>query len=259
MKIILFVITALCGILSLSFLFTMLCGIVNAGNIIGLICCLIVIFTILLYLKYNKYKAVRLFSRIVAICGGICGGYALIISMFIFSAVLNTPQTALQTGSEGIYEPHTVIVLGCKTIDGNPSVMLKARLDTAIEYLNENPQAVCVVTGGQGSDEIEPEAVTMERYMITKGINKSRIYTETNSTNTKENLMFSKEIIKEQNLPADVVIVSEIYHVYRGVRNAEKNGLNACSLPAPTNTPWAVPSYWVREIFAVTRDYIVER
>ena len=62
----------------------------------------------------------------------------------------------------------------------------------------------------------------------------------------------------EEKLPENVVIVSESYHVYRGMRNAQKQGLNAASLPAPTNTPWALPSYWLREIFAVSRDFAAD-
>ncbi len=258
MKIILIIIAVICGILGFSFLFTMYCGIVNMGNIIGLLGCLVVIITIILYIMYNKIHTVKVVSRIVAVGGGIAAVYALIVSLFMISAMMNTPQKALQTGSQGAEEPCTVIVLGCQVRNGKPSRMLNARLDTAIGYLNENPQAVCIVTGGQGADEIEPEAVSMERYLITNGINIERIYKEDRATNTEENLTFSAELIKKHNLSDNVVVVSESYHVYRGVRNAEKNGLTACALPASTYTPWALPSYWLREIMAISRDYAVD-
>ena len=111
---------------------------------------------------------------------------------------------------------------------------------------------------GQGSDEIEPEAVSMERYLITKGIEKERIYKEDKAKNTEENLKFSAEIIKNKQLPENVIIVSESYHVYRGTRNAEKQGLKASALAAPTNTLWALPSYWLREIFAISRDFAAD-
>ncbi len=244
--------------MTLSFVFTMLRNIVNHGNVIGTMGCLAVILSILLYRKYKTRRPVRIISRTVLILAGVFAVYCAVISAFMVSGMLNTPQKAFQAGTDGVREPETVIVLGCKTLNGAPSVMLAARLDTAAEYLSDNPHAVCVVTGGQGGDEIEPEAVSMERYLITKGINKERIYKEDKAKNTEENLKFSAEIIKNKQLPENVIIVSESYHVYRGARNAEKQGLKASALAAPTNTLWALPSYWLREIFAISRDFAAD-
>ena len=247
-----------CVLLTASFVFTMMMNIVNQGNVAGTIGCLAVICCIILYRKFNKNKKIRALTKSVMIFAGIFAVYCGIVSLFMISGMMNTPQKAFQTGTNGIREPETVIVLGCKTINGYPSAMLAARLDAAAEYLFENPQTVCVVTGGQGGDEAESEADTMERYLITKGIEKERIYKEDRAKNTEENLRFSAEIIKQEQLSENVIIVSESYHVYRGSRNAEKQGLNAAALPAPTNTPWALPSYWLREILAISRDFAVD-
>ncbi len=252
------IVIIICNLLIASFVFTMAANIVNHGNVIGITGCLLVIISILLYRKYKKNKPVQIISRAILILAGVFAVYCAVVSTFMISGMTNTPQKAFQSGTGGVYEPETVIVLGCKTINGVPSVMLGARLDRAIEYLEENPQAVCVVTGGKGSDETEPEADTMERYLITKGIDKERIYKEDKATNTEENLQYSKEIIIKENLSENVIIVSESYHVYRGMRNAQKQGLQAAALPAPTYTPWALPSYWLREIFAISRDFLVD-
>ncbi len=254
-----FIVITICIVLSLSFIITMSRNIVNAGNIIGLIICLSVIIVVLLYNKYKKCKAFRVLAKAFAVVMAAGCIYCGAVSAFIIGGMLNTPQKALQTATDGSVEAETVIVLGCKTINGQPSLMLAARLETAAEYLLENPQAMCVVSGGQGADEIEPEAVTMKRFLIAKGINEDRIYTEENSRNTEENLLYSKAVIDEQGLSENVVIVSEFYHVYRGMRNAKKQGLNPAALPAPMNrTIWALPSYWLREIMAITRDYAVD-
>lgn len=234
-------------------------NIVNAGNVIGLIICPVVIIIMLLYNKYREFKAFRIAAKTFGIVMTVGCVYCGIVSAFIIGGMMNTPQKALQTGTGGSAAAETVIVLGCKTINGAPSLMLAARLETAAEYLLENPQAMCVVSGGQGNDEIEPEAVTMKQFLIAKGINENRIYTEENSRNTEENLLYSKAVIDEQGLSENVVIVSEFYHVYRGMRNAEKQGLKPSALPAPMNrTIWALPSYWLREIMAITRDYAVD-
>lgn len=252
------IVIVVCSLLIGSFLFTMSRTIVNYGNVIGTIGCFVVILAIILYRKYNKNKPVRIISKTVFISAGVFAVYCAVMSGFIISGMLNTPEKAFQTGTNGVREPETVIVLGCKANNGYPSMMLAARLETAAEYLMENPQAVCVVTGGQGRDEIEPEAESMERWLITKGIEKERIYKEDKASDTEENIRFSAEIIEKEQLPENVIIISESYHVYRGTRNAQKQGLNAAALPAPTNTVWALPSYWLREIFAVTRDFAVD-
>lgn len=41
----------------------------------------------------------------------------------------------------------TVVVLGCKVNGDQPSLMLRRRLECALEYLRTNEQAVCVVSG----------------------------------------------------------------------------------------------------------------
>ncbi len=231
-------------------------NIVNAGNVIGLILCLTVILVVLLYNKYREIKPFRVAAKVFAAVMTVCCIYGGVVSAFMISGMLNTPYKEATTAMTSYSPPTTVIVLGCKTINGQPSLMLKSRLDMAVEYLKINQSAVCIVSGGKGSDEIEPEAVTMERYLISNGINKDRIYREENSRNTEQNIMYSKAVIDEHNLSENVIVVSEAYHVYRGMRNAEKQGLTTTALPAPmSRTIWALPSYWLREIMAITRDY----
>ncbi len=257
-----YTVTAVCLILLSSFFITIASGIVNHGNIIGSIICVIVILNTVLYRLYKEYKPVRIIGGIIKGITAVMALYTAVISVLIISGALNSPPKAenVPVMSESEQEfTETVIVLGCKANNGHPSLMLKARLDKAAEYLTENPKAVCILTGGQGADEIEPEAVSMERYLLTKGIDKDRIYREESSRNTEENLLFSKSIIDEQNLPRKVIIISEAYHVYRGARNAEKLGLEAYSVPTLSeSTLWALPSYWIREIFAVSRDFVYE-
>lgn len=51
-----------------------------------------------------------------------------------------------------------VVVLGAQVRASGPSKVLRYRLDTAIEYLNENPKTICIVSGGRGVNEPFPEA-----------------------------------------------------------------------------------------------------
>ena len=247
------------GLLGLSFLHTILAGISMPWCIIGFVVCLSVIFMPIYYKKLRKKPIIRRCIKVYGVLVGVGCAYIGVLSLFMVSAMMNTPQNAVAAGTFSQTAPQTVIVLGCQTINGYPSEMLKSRLDKAAEYLAENPTAVCITTGGQGGNEIEPEAVTMKRYLITKGIEDKRIYAECMSKNTQENLAFASEILHQHNLPNDLVIVSEGYHLYRSQRQAEKLGFNAMVLAADSHNAWyALPSCWLRESVAITRDYVAE-
>lgn len=153
-------------------------------------------------------------------------------------------------------QPTTIVVLGCHVKGTEPSLMLKRRLNAAYEYLEANPDVKCVVTGGQGSGEVISEAEAMKVYLMDKGINENRILEENKSTNTYENLAFAKKILEENEISGDIVIVTDGFHQYRASIIAKKQGLNAYSISCPTR-PELIPTYWVREWFALANEIIL--
>ena len=152
----------------------------------------------------------------------------------------------------------TAVVLGCKVRDDcTPSATLRMRLDKTIEFLTENPDAVCIVTGGLGDDEPITEAECMKTYLMQKGIDESRIYTEDKATSTKENLLFSAQIIKEE-IGADVTeiaLVTSDYHCFRAGITAKEAGLKAYSLPASSPREM-LPTYVLREVFGIVGEWL---
>lgn len=79
--------------------------------------------------------------------------------------------------------------------DGSPSETLRYRLDAALEYLEENPETDCIVSGGKGSGELHTEADAMEAYLVAYGVDEGRIEKETESENTAENIRNSAGLI----------------------------------------------------------------
>ena len=122
-------------------------------------------------------------------------------------------------------------------------------------YLSENPNTDCVVSGGRGFGESTSEAEAMYRWLIEKGIDPSRIYKEEFSTDTEENISFSKEIIKRNGLNENIVIVTSEYHTYRAGLIAEKYDLNYGSAPGQTAI-WLFPTFYVRELYAILAEWI---
>lgn len=246
----------ICAFLLYTFIYTMSLPQINFGNITGVIFCAAVILPVIAYPFIRKYKPLRVTAKIL---GSLCAAFALycgVISAFIIAEMTTGEGEAVAVAAQGT--PQTVIVLGCQVLNGEPSPMLALRLGKAEEYLKAHPDAVCVVTGGKGSDEEMSEAECMYRYLTRNGIAGSRIYREDKSFDTTENLRYSTEIIEANDLPRDVVVVSECYHIYRGVRQATHNGLHASGIyPDPSPVIITMPSYWLREILAITRDYAI--
>lgn len=141
-----------------------------------------------------------------------------------------------------------LIVLGAQVRGTKLSGSLYRRIEKARQYLEENPQTLVIVSGGQGEGEDITEALAMQRYLTESGIDSRRIFMEGNSTTTEENLKFSSEYI--ENIREPVGIVTNNFHMYRACRYAKRLGYrNAKAVPAGCNMLLFV-NYMVREFFA---------
>ena len=131
-----------------------------------------------------------------------------------------------------------------------PSVTRRSLEVVAKEYLESHEDAVCIVSGGQGSDEEISEADCMYNWLVSQGIAADRIYKEDKSTSTLENIKLSTEILERENLGNNVAIATNEFHIFRAGQVAEKNGLSYSAVPAKTDW-WLYPTYSVREIYGV--------
>ena len=147
-----------------------------------------------------------------------------------------------------------IIVLGAQMKPAGPSAVLKFRLDEAYEYLVVNENTICIVSGGQGSNEPCTEAEGMYRYLVDKGISPSRIMMEDQSTDTSENIAYSAKLIGDYS--ADVGIVTNNFHVFRGVQLARHQGFeNVCGIAARSNVYFQLNNM-VREFFGILKDTV---
>ena len=128
-----------------------------------------------------------------------------------------------------------VIVLGAAVHGDRVTWVLSNRLDTAANYLAAHPDAVCVVSGGQGDGESVTEASAMQKYLVgRKGVDPARILVEDKAENTRENFAFSKALIDEAlGENASIAFVTTDFHVFRAGRVAKKAGISAVGIAAP--------------------------
>lgn len=146
-----------------------------------------------------------------------------------------------------------VLILGAQWKSTGPGYMLKKRLDTAAEYLQANPAAKAVVSGGQGSNEPIAEAEGMRQYLLEKGIAPERIIMEGESGNTVENLLFSSACFdKTQDR---IVIVTNDFHMFRALKIAQKQGYTQVEGLSADSYPAMLPNNMLREFFGVLKDF----
>lgn len=223
----------------------------TAGTVIGW-----VIFgsIIALGVFWKKFCALvkRLWKRIwgkIALCVvGAMAAFAAGICVFFTVNMISCSEKPLE-------KTEAVIILGCQVRGEEPSLMLKNRLDAALEVLRENPEAVCIASGGQGGGENISEAECMRRYLIENGIEDKRIFTEDKSTSTEENLAFSREILENLGISDNIMIITSEFHQYRASIYAKKNGLQTGAHSAKTPV-WNLLNYWVREWATLAIAYI---
>ena len=133
-----------------------------------------------------------------------------------------------------------LIVLGCGIRkDGTPTPLLRGRIDRAIAFAREQQaqtgkMPIFLTSGGQGADEVIAESACMKQYLIEQGIPQAQIIEENRSTNTAENMRFSKQIIDSINPDAKIAFSTTNYHVFRSGIFARRVKMRAVGIGAKT-------------------------
>lgn len=180
---------------------------------------------------------------------------ALTLFLIAFFAAISVSWGFIAHSARGTENPESdyLVVLGAGVNGTVPSRSLRERLDAALAYLEAHPDAVAIVSGGQGAGEDITEAQCMYNYLTAKGISPDRIWMEPEATNTLENLRFSLNLIQERRniRPEKIAIVSSEYHLHRAKLFAGWLDLEPELIPAKTEIFPLRWNYYLREVFAV--------
>ena len=162
------------------------------------------------------------------------------------------------------YEPAKdkdyIIVLGCAIRgDGTPTPLLRGRLDRALGFAraqeSETGKApVFVLSGGQGEDEAVSEAQCMRDYLASQGVPEERMLLEDRSTDTAENMRYSKELIFERDPDAKIAFSTTNYHVFRAGLKARRVKMRALGMGC--RSKWYFwPNAAVREFVGLLTEH----
>ena len=144
-----------------------------------------------------------------------------------------------------------MLVLGAKVNGNKPSLMLKDRLDKAIEVYNQNNN-IKIILSGDGRTKEYDEVSVMQEYLLNLGVSKDNIILD------KEGLSTSNSIYNlKNNFKVDkVLIVTQEYHLYRALYVADSMGIECYGIASDPREYAKQFTREIREVLARDKDFI---
>lgn len=186
----------------------------------------------------------------------------LLAGVLAFAALLGLVLAGDHDNVRG--EPQVMIILGCQVKPWGPSILLQDRLDKAMGWLEEHPDTLVVVSGGQGPDEHITEAKAMKDYLVEQGFPAEQVVEEDQSHNTIQNLTYSRELLEELGCDdtGEMIVVSNGFHLTR-VRMLWERVMgstdNLSTLAAPSSHIPSRIKMYIREPLALVKSFVLDR
>ena len=168
-----------------------------------------------------------------------------------------------------------LVVLGAKTDFEKKESDTKYRLEKTIDYINENPYTMIIISGGmQKNGKIE--SLEMADYLIERGIDRENILVEVESHNTRENLIYTLALLDKYNddikrnkdfiirndigpvtvveaRPQTIGILTNDFHIFRAMQVAKKLGYTQVYPISASSDKILYLHMLLRETFAILK------
>ena len=183
------------------------------------------------------------------------GTIAAVISIINLILILTPAVVSTDEKAE-----HVILLGGGISKDGKLPKSVMSRVDKAAEYLNKNPESICVVTGGTIDWLPCPEAPELKRQLVLAGVKPERILVEDQAKDTIQNFQLSCKMLAEYKqssvkeiLETPTAVVTSRFHLRRSQRLARRMGFaNIKGIPATCPGIYVLHNY-VREICAYVK------
>ncbi|MCR4632628.1 MAG: YdcF family protein [Erysipelotrichaceae bacterium] len=223
-------------------------------NVLGILLSVLIIAGVLVYMRFNYYVSG---SREEVLVHDLIFNAFASVYLYFECMLLGTMFAGwLVSKHMPDFDRDYMIVLGCgMNRDGTPTPLLRGRIDAALDFYHKQKEASgkalkFVPSGGQGPDEIISESECMARYLLSKGIKEEEILREDKSTNTYENMSYSKELILNENKEAKISFATSKFHILRAGLFARRVKMRATGIGA--STKWYFwPNAAVREFIGL--------
>ena len=170
-------------------------------------------------------------ARAVKTVAGVLGGLLLaLVLLFGLAACQVYTYASVQASASA----DAAIVLGAAVWDGRPSPVFEERIKHGVALYHRGRVDVLVFTGGVGEGDRLAEAEVARRYALARGVPEERIYCETQSRVTYDNLKGAQVIMAREGL-ATALLVSDPLHMRRATRMAQDLDMQVYPSPTPTS------------------------
>ncbi|MDO5696021.1 MAG: ElyC/SanA/YdcF family protein [Eubacteriales bacterium] len=144
----------------------------------------------------------------------------------------------------------TALILGASVRDGEPSPMLRDRLDAGIALYRAG-KVRRLMMSGDGRSPYYNEVRVMRRYALVQGVEAADIMVDPEGVSTFESIRRLKDAFALDN----VIIVSQQFHLPRALYIANRLGIVAIAYPAE-DIPYDDLSYlYLRDSAASVKEF----
>jgi len=148
------------------------------------------------------------------------------------------------------------LVLGAAQWNGDPSPVLRARLDHALDLYRRGQVRQIILTGGVGPGDTTSEAAAGKQYLIEQGLAADALLLEDRGTTTWESLQNAVPLARANRIGA-VMLVSDPFHMLRSIKMARDLGLIAYGSPTRSSPIVAGSAEEARYILREAWAYMV--
>ena len=151
--------------------------------------------------------------------------------------------------TDGDYQ--CALVLGCAVYaDGEPSDMLRDRLDAGIALYNSGAVPKLLLSGDHGQDEYD-EISVMYHYCLNAGVPAEDIFLDHAGFSTYDSVHRAQSIFKVESM----IVVTQTYHEFRALYTAKHMGIRAVGVSADQRHYIGASYRELREVLARDKDF----
>ena len=197
-----------------------------------------------------KRKWLRRILLGILIAGAVCAITALSFSAYVTCAA--DSRIVTQEEAAALTEMDCILVLGCGVReDGSPSLMLRDRLNMGIALYKAGVAPKLLMSGDHSQVDYD-EVNAMKDYAIAAGVPSEDIFMDHAGFSTYESMYRAKAIFQVERM----VVVSQQYHLFRAVYNANELGIDTWGVAAADIDYFGAVWREFREVLARTKDWI---
>lgn len=144
-----------------------------------------------------------------------------------------------------------ILVLGASVLpDGTPSPILRDRLVVGAQLYEADVAPKILVSGDNGDDSYN-EVASMKAFLMDLGVPSEDVFCDHCGFNTYDSMWRARNIFGVER----IVVVTQTYHEYRALFNAQGVGMQARGVSSDLHDYDNQDYYDLREVFARIKDF----